>query len=159
MWAQANVTALLFSDSRVEPGFNSVIRIVGGIEIRMGHYRINLMKPGQRSAGIPRSAHVNYVNTSTRVAWRSDERVYLFLICFTTGEKQAKPQRRFFALAEDAGRHRLRWLERRGSWWRINEIRSEGKMRRKLYQHLFFALCRLFRSICLWTFHYHHSEG
>ncbi len=60
------------------------------------------MRPGQRSSAISCGAHVNYVNTSTLAAWRSDERLDLFLICFTTGEKD-KISVKTYCLAVDVG--------------------------------------------------------
>lgn len=60
------------------------------------------MRPGQRSTWISCGAHVNYVNMSTRAAWRSDERDDLFLICFTIGEK-CKILVKTYCLAVDVG--------------------------------------------------------
>ncbi len=60
------------------------------------------MRPGQQSSAISYGAHVNYVNTSTRAAWRSDERLDLFIICFTTGEKD-KISVKTYCLAVDVG--------------------------------------------------------
>lgn len=60
------------------------------------------MRPGQRSSAISCGAHVNYVNTSTLATWRSDERLDLFLICFTTGEKD-KISVKTYCLAVDVG--------------------------------------------------------